>query len=275
MFHFWVREFEFWLLAYFVIVLNCTKFEQPLTNLILVTLKGFPMIFFASIFQQKFKGGTFIKWLISSLSEVFQFLHSLAQSKNMQEKKTKNQGNYQFSRRFGRYSFVILPWDTLYTPGSKDFTKWHQNFPSLCNLASSKHLSNLYQCNYIVQYSCSEPSKVYCSMSLTLLASRLPTSYYCIAIQLLCQIHLLWSHTRARTEYEWLTKSVFTIVKFHLVVPEYIQDSIHFMVSRSTSQNWHWPSTAPTNHPKRTGTLRSGPANGVRWVGILHLYDAI
>ena len=101
--------------------------------------------------------------------------------------------------------------------GSKDFIKWHQNFPTFCNLASSKYLSNLYQCNYIIQYSCSEPSKIYCTQYVTDFISRLPTSYYCIAIQLLCQIHLLWSHSRARTEYEWLTKSVFTIVKFHLV----------------------------------------------------------
>ena len=53
------------------------------------------MIFFASVFQQKFKWGrgTLIKWLISKLSNVVQNLHSLAQRKNMQVAK------------IGRYSF--------------------------------------------------------------------------------------------------------------------------------------------------------------------------
>ena len=32
------RDFKFWLLVYFLIVLNCEKFEQHRTNLILVIL---------------------------------------------------------------------------------------------------------------------------------------------------------------------------------------------------------------------------------------------
>jgi hypothetical protein len=56
-------------------------------------------------------GGTLIKCLISSLFDVVQTLHGLAQLKYMQEakksltQKTENRGNYVLSRRFGRHSF--------------------------------------------------------------------------------------------------------------------------------------------------------------------------
>ena len=35
LFFFWVRDFKFWLLAYFFILLNCAKFQQDWTTLIL------------------------------------------------------------------------------------------------------------------------------------------------------------------------------------------------------------------------------------------------
>ena len=66
------------------------------------------MIFFASIFQQKFKYKmTNIKFVIGcSNFAQFSTIKNMQVAKKSLTQKTKNWGNNQVSRRFGRYSFL-------------------------------------------------------------------------------------------------------------------------------------------------------------------------
>ena len=45
--------FNFWLLAYFLILLNCAKFEEDWTTLILDILQGSPLLLFGKLQKQK------------------------------------------------------------------------------------------------------------------------------------------------------------------------------------------------------------------------------
>ena len=45
-FVYWARYFKFWLLAYFLILLNCAKFEEDWTTFILDILQGSPLWYF-------------------------------------------------------------------------------------------------------------------------------------------------------------------------------------------------------------------------------------
>ena len=64
-FVFWVRDFKSWLLAYFLIFFDCTKFQKDWTIFILDILQGSPLwCFFVFVIYQKFKGGTLVKCLI-------------------------------------------------------------------------------------------------------------------------------------------------------------------------------------------------------------------
>ena len=61
-FVYWARYFKFWLLVYFLILLNCAKFEKDWTTFILHILQGSPLwCFFVFVIYQKFKGGTLVK----------------------------------------------------------------------------------------------------------------------------------------------------------------------------------------------------------------------
>jgi hypothetical protein len=75
-FVFGVRDLKFWLLAYFLILLGCAKFQQDWTTLIL------DILFFYFLIYQKFKGGTIVKCLISMLSNLAETLHSSAKLKD-------------------------------------------------------------------------------------------------------------------------------------------------------------------------------------------------
>ena len=82
-------ELETWDYSNFVYThIFCQKLCKVWTtseNLLLVISKGSPYDFFLLPFSNKnSKGGTLIKWIISSLSDVVQTLHSLAQRRNMQ-----------------------------------------------------------------------------------------------------------------------------------------------------------------------------------------------
>ena len=61
-FVYWARYFKFWLLAYFLILLNCAKFEKDWTTFILHILQGSPLWIFGKLQKQKnIKGGTLVK----------------------------------------------------------------------------------------------------------------------------------------------------------------------------------------------------------------------
>ena len=56
-----IRDFKLWLLAYFVTLFNCAKFQKDRTTFILHISKGSPLGFFFFVFVncQKFKGRLF------------------------------------------------------------------------------------------------------------------------------------------------------------------------------------------------------------------------
>ena len=57
-FVFWVRDFKFWLLAYFLILFNCAKFQKDWTTFILDILQGSPLWIFGRLQKQNTsKGG--------------------------------------------------------------------------------------------------------------------------------------------------------------------------------------------------------------------------
>ena len=59
-FVYWARYFKFWLLAFFLILLNCAKFEEDWTTFILDILQGSPLWSFGKLQKQKTsKGGPF------------------------------------------------------------------------------------------------------------------------------------------------------------------------------------------------------------------------
>ena len=81
-FVFLVRDLIFWLLAFFA---ELCKVSGRLDN---IDIRHFirvpPFMFFDFAIYQKFKGGTFIKCLISMLSNLTVTLHSQRKSKNKQ-----------------------------------------------------------------------------------------------------------------------------------------------------------------------------------------------
>ena len=71
-------------LVYFFDFLNCIKFDQDWTNLILHLYKGSPFGFLWISRSKKIKQGTLTKCVISSLFNIYQTLYSLAIFKNKQ-----------------------------------------------------------------------------------------------------------------------------------------------------------------------------------------------
>ena len=65
LFVYWARYVKFWLLAYFLILLNCAKFEKDWTTFTFHILQGSPLwCFFVFVIYQKFKGGTLVRCVI-------------------------------------------------------------------------------------------------------------------------------------------------------------------------------------------------------------------
>ena len=56
-FVYWARYFKFWLLAYFLILLNCAKFEKDWTTFILDILQGSPFEFLVNYKNKKHQRG--------------------------------------------------------------------------------------------------------------------------------------------------------------------------------------------------------------------------
>ena len=112
-FVFWVRDFKFWLLAYFLIFFDYAKFQKDWTTFILDILQWSPFGVFCFCDSPKIQRGDHCKMFdINVVQSFWNFAYikkikKKASSQNLKSltQKTKIWCNNALSRKFGRYSF--------------------------------------------------------------------------------------------------------------------------------------------------------------------------